>query len=101
MMTHVSEVEIGPVSLGAGRPLVLIAGPCVIESEDHALTLARAIKQVAGACGIPWIFKASYDKANRTSLSSFRGPGLEAGLKVLAEVKARAALPLLTDIHEP
>jgi 2-dehydro-3-deoxyphosphooctonate aldolase (KDO 8-P synthase) len=100
-MTRVSEVEIGPVTLGAGRPLALIAGPCVIESEDHALTLARAIKQVAAACGIPWIFKASYDKANRTSLSSFRGPGLEAGLRILERVRADVGAPVLTDIHEP
>jgi 2-dehydro-3-deoxyphosphooctonate aldolase (KDO 8-P synthase) len=101
MMTRVSEVEIGPVAIGTGHPLALIAGPCVIESEDHALTLARAIKQVAMACGLPWIFKASYDKANRTSLSSFRGPGLETGLRILERVRADVGAPVLTDIHEP
>jgi len=100
-MTRVSEVEIGPVAIGTGHPLALIAGPCVIESEDHALTLARAIKQVAMACGLPWIFKASYDKANRTSLSSFRGPGLETGLRILERVRADVGAPVLTDIHEP
>jgi 2-dehydro-3-deoxyphosphooctonate aldolase (KDO 8-P synthase) len=101
MMTRVSEVEIGRVAIGTGHPLALIAGPCVIESEDHALTLARAIKQVAMACGLPWIFKASYDKANRTSLSSFRGPGLETGLRILERVRADVGAPVLTDIHEP
>jgi 2-dehydro-3-deoxyphosphooctonate aldolase (KDO 8-P synthase) len=101
MMTRVSEVEIGPVAIGTGHPLALIAGPCVIESEEHALTLARAIKQVAMACGLPWIFKASYDKANRTSLSSFRGPGLETGLRILERVRADVGAPVLTDIHEP
>jgi 2-dehydro-3-deoxyphosphooctonate aldolase (KDO 8-P synthase) len=101
MMTPVSEVEIGPVTIGSGRPLVLIAGPCVIESEDHALMMARAIARVAGTCGLPWIFKASYDKANRTSLSSFRGPGLEAGLRILERIRTDVGVPVLTDIHEP
>ena len=101
MMTGVSEVEIGPVTIGGHRPLVLIAGPCVIESEGHALELGRAIKAAADACGIPWIFKASYDKANRTSLASFRGPGLEAGLRTLERIRRELAVPVLTDIHEP
>jgi 2-dehydro-3-deoxyphosphooctonate aldolase (KDO 8-P synthase) len=97
----VSEVEIGPVTLGAGRPLALIAGPCVIESEQHALAMAKAIKQIVAACGIPWIFKASYDKANRTAISSFRGPGLEAGLGILERIRREVGVPVLTDIHEP
>jgi 2-dehydro-3-deoxyphosphooctonate aldolase (KDO 8-P synthase) len=96
----VPEVEIGPVTVGGHRPLVLIAGPCVIESEEHALGLARAIKAAADACGISWIFKASYDKANRTSLTSFRGPGLESGLRTLERIKQEVGVPVLTDIHE-
>ena len=95
------QVAIGDVVIGGGRPLVLIGGPCVIESEGHALELAHAIREVAGRCRVPFIFKASFDKANRTSLRSFRGPGLEEGLRVLARVKERVGVPLLTDIHEP
>jgi len=87
--------------MGGGRPLVLIAGPCVIESHDHALKIADAVQGVARVCGVPYIFKASYDKANRTSLGSFRGPGLDEGLRILAAIKARTGLPILTDIHEP
>jgi len=95
------QVEIGNVVLGGGRPLVLIAGPCVIESEVHAVETGLAIRDVALRVGMPFVFKASFDKANRTSGRSFRGPGLEAGLRVLGEVKARAGVPVLTDIHEP
>ncbi len=95
------QVAIGDVVIGGGRPLVLIGGPCVIESEGHALELAHAIREVAGRCRVPFIFKASFDKANRTSLRSFRGPGLEEGLRVLARVKERVGVPILTDIHEP
>jgi 2-dehydro-3-deoxyphosphooctonate aldolase (KDO 8-P synthase) len=99
-MSGVNTVEIGPVRLGGGRPLVLIAGPCVIESATHAADMARAIRDIAGARGIPFIFKASYDKANRTSLASYRGPGLAEGLRVLARIKADVGVPILTDIHE-
>ena len=95
------QVAIGDVVIGGGRPLVLIGGPCVIESEGHTLELAHAIREVAGRCRVPFIFKASFDKANRTSLRSFRGPGLEEGLRVLARVKERVGVPILTDIHEP
>lgn len=95
------QVAIGDIVIGGGRPLVLIGGPCVIESEGHALELAHAIREVAGRCRVPFIFKASFDKANRTSLRSFRGPGLEEGLRVLARVKERVGVPILTDIHEP
>ena len=95
------QVAIGDVVIGGGRPLVLIGGPCVIESEGHALELAHAIREVAGRCRVPFIFKASFDKANRTALRSFRGPGLEEGLRVLARVKERVGVPILTDIHEP
>jgi 2-dehydro-3-deoxyphosphooctonate aldolase (KDO 8-P synthase) len=97
----VTPVEIGPVMLGGGAPLVLIAGPCVIESEDHALAVAEAVRDIAHRCGVPCIFKASYDKANRTSMHSYRGPGLDDGLRILETIKARTGLPVLTDIHEP
>lgn len=80
--------------------LVLIAGPCVIESSDHAVTLGGQIAEIARRAGVPYVFKASFDKANRTSFSSFRGPGMEDGLKVLARVKAELGVPVLTDIHE-
>jgi 2-dehydro-3-deoxyphosphooctonate aldolase (KDO 8-P synthase) len=100
-MFPVTPVEIGSVTLGGGYPLVLIAGPCVIEHEAHALNLATAIQRTARACGVPFIFKASYDKANRTSIRSFRGPGLEEGLRILASIKERTQAPILTDIHEP
>jgi 2-dehydro-3-deoxyphosphooctonate aldolase (KDO 8-P synthase) len=88
------------VAIGAG-PLVLIAGPCVLESQAHAVGLARAIAAIARRVGSPYIFKASFDKANRTSVRSFRGPGLEEGLRTLAAVKEAAGVPILTDIHEP
>ena len=87
--------------LGGGAPLALIAGPCVIESEAHTLRTAERLTEIASRCGVPLIFKASFDKANRTSGTAFRGPGLEEGLRVLAEVKKRLRLAVLTDIHEP
>src|SRR5262249_38157936 len=88
------------MAIGAGAPLVLIAGPCVIESEQHAQTVAGTVAEIARRVGIPYIFKASYDKANRTSIRSFRGPGLDEGLRVLAGIKATHGVPVLTDIHE-
>lgn len=94
-------VRIGSFSVGGGYPLAFILGPCVIEGASHALETAFAVRDIAARCGVPVIFKASYDKANRTSIASFRGPGLDAGLRILAEVRARTGLPLLTDIHEP
>jgi len=100
-MARVHPVTIGPVTIGGGHPLVLIGGPCVIESEAHAIELGGAIADIARRRGVPYIFKASFDKANRTSVQAFRGPGLEAGLRALAEVKARIGVPVLTDIHEP
>jgi len=96
----VHEVAAGGVTIGGG-PLVLIAGPCVIESEAHAIDTALALADITRQAGVPFIFKASYDKANRTSSSSFRGPGLEQGLRVLGRVRERAGVPILTDIHEP
>jgi 2-dehydro-3-deoxyphosphooctonate aldolase (KDO 8-P synthase) len=101
MIAAVHAVQIGSLTIGGGRPLVLIAGPCVIESESHAVDLGHAIEAIAVRCGVPFIFKASYDKANRTSLTSFRGPGLDAGLDVLARVRREVGVPVLTDIHEP
>ena len=95
-----NRVQIGGVAIGDG-PLLLIAGPCVIESEAHALGLAHAIRDIAARCGVPYVFKASYDKANRTSLGSFRGPGLIEGLRILRRVREEAGVPVLTDIHEP
>jgi 2-dehydro-3-deoxyphosphooctonate aldolase (KDO 8-P synthase) len=97
----VNPVQVGPVLVGGGHPLTFILGPCVIESRDHALETAAQIKEIAARCDVPVIFKASYDKANRTSGTSFRGPGLESGLTTLGEIRARTRLPILTDIHEP
>ena len=92
-------VDVGGVSLGGG-PLTLIAGPCVIESEAHAVETALALRDIARRAGVPFIFKASYDKANRTSGRSFRGPGLAEGIRILARVADAAAVPILTDIHD-
>jgi 2-dehydro-3-deoxyphosphooctonate aldolase (KDO 8-P synthase) len=97
----VKPVSIGPVTVGGGNPLVFIAGPCVIESAAHALATAFEIRNIANRARAPVIFKASYDKANRTSRHSFRGPGLDEGLRILSDIKARTGLPILTDIHEP
>jgi 2-dehydro-3-deoxyphosphooctonate aldolase (KDO 8-P synthase) len=97
----VPPVQVGSFSIGDGQPLAFILGPCVIESADHAMSMAAAIGEVARRCGVPVIFKASYDKANRTSRTSFRGPGLDAGLAMLADIRATTGLPILTDIHEP
>ena len=97
----VPQVVVGNVTLGEGQPLALIAGPCVIESESHAMSIAREVREIADRCSVPLIFKASFDKANRTSIRSFRGPGIQAGLRVLARIKKELALPILTDIHEP
>ncbi|GAB6064164.1 3-deoxy-8-phosphooctulonate synthase [Deferrisoma palaeochoriense] len=92
-------VRIGPVAVGGGAPLALIAGPCVIESEDLVLRVAEGLSDLCGRLGIPLVFKSSYDKANRTSLDSFRGPGLEEGLRVLERVRAETGLPVLSDVH--
>ncbi len=95
-----NPLELGDIAIGGGSPFVLIAGPCVIESEQHASDLAGQIAAIARRARVPFIFKASYDKANRTSGRSFRGPGLHEGLRVLAEIKQRWHVPILTDIHE-
>jgi 2-dehydro-3-deoxyphosphooctonate aldolase (KDO 8-P synthase) len=99
-MTAGAQFALGKVRLGAGAPLFLIAGPCVIESEGHALMMAEKLGAVASELGVPYIFKASYDKANRTSVSSYRGPGLKDGLKILAKIKKKTGLPILTDVHQ-
>ena len=93
-------IQVGGITIGAGAPLVLIAGPCVIESESHAVETALAVRDIARRTGVPYVFKASYDKANRTSGESFRGPGLQEGIRVLARVREAAGVPILTDIHE-
>src|ERR1700730_7415823 len=97
-MSAQTTFSLDGLDLGSG--LFLIAGPCVIESEAHALKMAEAISAVARKLHIPYIFKASYDKANRTSLKSFRGPGLEEGLRILEKVKKETGVPVLTDVHE-
>ncbi|MGA9507882.1 MAG: 3-deoxy-8-phosphooctulonate synthase [Candidatus Sulfotelmatobacter sp.] len=94
-----TEFQVGNVHIGSGD-LFLIAGPCVIESEEHAIRMAEIIKGVTKALGFPFIFKASYDKANRTSIRSFRGPGIKEGLRILKKIKDEVQLPVLTDVHE-
>ena len=93
------EVRIGEIRIGKGNPLVIIAGPCVIENEEITFTTAQKLKEVCDRLGISLIFKSSFDKANRTSGSSFRGPGIDQGLKILSEVKKRFSIPVISDIH--
>jgi 2-dehydro-3-deoxyphosphooctonate aldolase (KDO 8-P synthase) len=100
-MSKTQIVSVGKIRIGGARPLVLIAGPCVIESEAHAMKMAGRLVKIAAAANVPLIFKASFDKANRSSLHSYRGPGLQAGLAVLGKIKERFDVPVLTDIHEP
>jgi len=97
----VNVLQFAGLTVGGGAPLLLIAGPCVIESEAHAVDTALQVRDIAKTAGVQYIFKASYDKANRTSARSFRGPGLGEGLRVLARVREAAQVPILTDIHEP
>jgi 2-dehydro-3-deoxyphosphooctonate aldolase (KDO 8-P synthase) len=100
-MTTTREIALGSLRLGANHPLFLIAGPCVIESEVHALKTAESVAKIAADARVPYIFKASYDKANRSSAKSYRGPGLKEGLRILGKIKCDFHLPILTDIHEP
>jgi len=95
----ISSFQVGDVHIGSGN-LFLIAGPCVIESEEHAIRMAEIIKGVTKALGFPFIFKASYDKANRTSIRSFRGPGVKDGLRILKKIKEQVGVAVLTDVHE-
>jgi 2-dehydro-3-deoxyphosphooctonate aldolase (KDO 8-P synthase) len=96
-----NPITIGPYRCGAGLPLLVIAGPCVIEDEAMALAIARELKRVTVGLPVHLVFKASFDKANRTSVESYRGPGLEKGLAILRRVKEATSLPVTTDIHEP
>jgi 2-dehydro-3-deoxyphosphooctonate aldolase (KDO 8-P synthase) len=100
-MANNSEIVLGSLRLGGGNALFLIAGPCVIESESHARKMAESVAKVAADAGVPYIFKASYDKANRSSVNSFRGPGLTEGTRILGKIKTELKLSILTDIHEP
>jgi len=95
----VRKIDIGNITIGGNAPFVLIAGPCVIEDKKTTLTIAGKLRDIARGFKIPLIFKASYDKANRTSIKSYRGPGLKRGLEILSEVKEKFNLPLLTDVH--
>src|SRR5580692_8417933 len=96
-----NPATIASYRVGTGQPLLVIAGPCVLETSDLALRIATRLVQIAAALPIQLVFKASFDKANRTSLESYRGPGLAAGLEILARVKRETGLPITTDIHEP
>ena len=92
-------IQIGAVKIGGKHPIALIAGPCVIESERGAMTIAEKLKRITDDAGIPFIFKSSYDKANRSSIDSFRGPGLNKGLAIMGKIKRELSIPLLSDIH--
>ncbi len=98
-LPEVKEIAVGPVRIGGRRPFVLIAGPCVIESEDLCLEVAEFLTDLTRALEIPYIFKSSYDKANRSGLHSFRGPGLAKGLEILGRVKIEYRMPILSDVH--
>jgi 2-dehydro-3-deoxyphosphooctonate aldolase (KDO 8-P synthase) len=99
-MAITRQIRIGDVVLGGGAPLLLVAGPCVIESEDHLLRTGEAIRSACEAAGVPFILKSSYDKANRSSIGSFRGPGLEEGLRILERARGKLGVPVLSDVHE-
>jgi 2-dehydro-3-deoxyphosphooctonate aldolase (KDO 8-P synthase) len=94
------DVKVAGILVGESRPLVLIAGPCVIEDKESALSHAARIREIADRVGVPFVYKSSYDKANRTSLETYRGPGVDQGLAVLAEVRRQIGVPVLTDVHE-
>ena len=100
-MQHNVVVEVGPVRFGTSLPFVLVCGPCQIESREHALRTAERLARDTGAAGVPFVYKSSFDKANRTSLSGQRGVGMDEGLRILADVKATVGCPVLTDIHLP
>src|ERR1051325_11717763 len=99
MPSSVTPFKVGDVEVSGGE-LFLIAGPCVVESEAHAMKMADAISRITRQLGVPYIFKASYDKANRTSATAHRGPGVEEGLRVLGRIRSEFGLPVLTDVHE-
>ena len=99
-MTATRPVRIGAVTVGGGAPLALIGGPCAIENEKHALMMAERLQRVTAAAGVPFIYKSSYDKANRSSIHAYRGPGLVEGLRILQKVKDETGLALLSDVHD-
>src|SRR4030042_2782476 len=99
MEIFMNEVKVGEIQIGKGHPLVLIAGPCVLEGEANALEIAQQLKEICGSLKIPFIFKASYEKDNRGSEKSYKGPGIEEGLKILAKVKQKVGIPVLSDVH--
>lgn len=99
-MARCEQAEIGKLRVGGGAPLLLIAGPCVIESESHTMHLAEAIQSICRSLDLPLVFKASFDKANRSSITSFRGPGIDEGLAILGKVRKCLGVPVLSDIHE-
>lgn len=99
-MNQTRKIDMGGASIGAGGKLALIAGPCVMESEKHVRSMAEQICRIAADLGMPFVFKSSFDKANRSSLGNFRGPGLEQGLKILGAVKKDLGVPVLSDVHE-
>src|SRR5665647_1913626 len=96
-----TTIPSGPITIGPGAPLLLMAGPCVLESGDLAWEIAREMKAITARLGISYVFKASIDKANRTSLGSFRGPGAEKGLRILGRLREEVGVPVVSDIHEP
>jgi len=100
MASSTKQVHIGKIPIGGGAPLAFIAGHCVIENRDSALEVATELKKITAAAGVPFIFKASFDKANRSSGKSYRGPGLKEGVKILAEIREKLGVPVLTDVHE-
>ena len=97
----IQPTPVGPITVGPGEPLLLLAGPCVLESAELAREVAQELKAITARLGISYVFKASFDKANRTSLASFRGPGPEKGLRILGRLREEMAVPVVSDIHEP
>jgi 2-dehydro-3-deoxyphosphooctonate aldolase (KDO 8-P synthase) len=97
---EIKPVKVQNIEIGAGRSLAIIAGPCVIETKESALRHAALLKEAADRVGIPYIFKSSYDKANRSSIHSYRGPGWQRGVEILAEVRRKIQVPVLTDVHD-
>ena len=100
-MTSMHHISVGDVEIGNDLPFVLFAGPCVIEGEAFTMEVAEALRDIAARCGVPFVFKASFDKANRTSVDGFRGPGMEEGLRILKRVKDELGVPVITDVHTP
>jgi len=100
-VTSMHHISVGDVEIGNDLPFVLFAGPCVIEGEAFTMEVAEALRDIAARCGVPFVFKASFDKANRTSVDGFRGPGMEEGLRILKRVKDELGVPVITDVHTP